>query len=137
VSQNAAAYGIASSRVDGMDVLAVREAVGKAVEQVRRGRRPYFLEALTYRFLGHSMADPSHGHYREKTEVDEAKKRDPLLLLKARMLAERQATEADVQAIEQEVAKVVAGSVEFAEASPVPALSSLEEDVYAREEGAS
>lgn len=130
VSQNAAAHGIVSSRVDGMDVLAVREAVSKAVDQVRGNRRPYFLEALTYRFLGHSMADPSHGHYRQKTEVDEAKKRDPLLLLKARMLAERQAAETDFHAIEQQVAKVVAESVEFAEASPAPAESSLEEDIY-------
>ena len=131
VSQNAAAYGIESSRVDGMDVLAVREAMSKAVDLVRGSRRPYFLEAVTYRFLGHSMADPAHGHYRAKSEVDEAKKRDPLLLLKTRLLAERQVTEADFKAIEQDVARSVREAVEFAEASPASSESALEDDVYA------
>ena len=130
VAQNAAAYGIESGRVDGMDVLAVREAVSKAVAQVRGSRRPYFLEATTYRFLGHSMADPAHGHYRSKTEVDEAKKRDPLLLLKTRLLAERQASDEDFKRAEQEVARIVRESVEFADASPFPAEKDLEEDVY-------
>ena len=130
VAQNAAAYGIEANRVDGMDVLAVRDAVGKAVEQVRTRRRPYFLEAVTYRFLGHSMADPAHGHYRTKSEVDEAKKRDPLLLLRTRMLNERLATEVDLKRIEQEVAQAVREAVEFADASPVPPVSALEEDVY-------
>jgi len=131
VAQNAAAYGIEASQVDGMDVLAVRDAVGKAVEQVRTSRRPYFLEAVTYRFLGHSMADPAHGHYRTKSEVDEAKKRDPLLLLRTRMLSERLATEVDLKRIEQEVAQAVREAVEFADASPVPPVTALEDDVYA------
>ena len=130
VVQNAAAYGIAAGRVDGMDVLAVRDAVGKAVDQVRTSRRPYFLEAVTYRFLGHSMADPAHGHYRTKSEVDEAKRRDPLLLLKARLLEERQAAEADFKHLEQQVAQIVREAVEFADASPFPPATALEEDVY-------
>jgi pyruvate dehydrogenase E1 component alpha subunit len=130
VAQNAAAYGIEASRVDGMDVLAVRDAVGKAVAQVRTRQRSYFLEAVTYRFLGHSMADPAHGHYRAKAEVDEAKKRDPLLLLRSRMLSERLATETDIKSIEQEVAQIVREAVEFADASPVPPVTALEDDVY-------
>jgi pyruvate dehydrogenase E1 component subunit alpha len=130
VSQNAAAYGIASGIVDGMDVLAMRDTVGKAVEQVRSGR-PYFIEALTYRFLGHSMADPAHGHYRTKAEVDEAKKRDPLLVLKTRLLAEQRAAEGDFKTIEQEVVKTIDEAVAFAESSPIPPESALEEDVYA------
>jgi len=130
VARTASAYGIESARVDGMDVLAVREAVSKAVEQMRTSRRPYFLEALTYRFLGHSMADPAHGHYRTKAEVDEAKKRDPLLLLKTRLLNERQAGADDFTRLEQTVAAVVRESVEFADASPFPAETALEEDVY-------
>jgi pyruvate dehydrogenase E1 component alpha subunit len=129
VAQHAAAYGIEAARVDGMDVLALHEAVSKAVDQVRTSQRPYFLEALTYRFLGHSMADPAHGHYRTKSEVDEAKKRDPLLLLKTRLLAEHSATETDLKAMEQEVGKTVQEAVEFADASPAPAESALEEDV--------
>src|SRR2546422_7190876 len=78
----------------------------------------------------HSMADPAHGHYRTKAEVDEAKKRDPLLLLRTRMLGERLATEADFKRIEQEVAQIVREAVEFADASPAPSLASLDEDVY-------
>jgi pyruvate dehydrogenase E1 component alpha subunit len=131
VSQNASAYGIASGCVDGMDVLAVREAVGKAVEQVRSGR-PHFLEVLTYRFLGHSMADPAHGHYRTKAEVDEAKKRDPLLLLRTRLLSGGFAAEADFKTIEEQITKTINEAVAFAEASPVPSEDALEEDVYAQ-----
>ncbi len=130
VAQTASAHGIEARRVDGMDVLAVREAVSMAVDHVRTKRRPYFLEALTYRFLGHSMADPSHGHYRTKAEVDEAKKRDPLLLLKTRLLSERQAGDDDFKRIEQEVAQIVREAVEFADASPFPTEKDLEEDVY-------
>jgi pyruvate dehydrogenase E1 component alpha subunit len=130
VAQSATAYGIEASRVDGMDVLAVREAVSKAVDEVRTRQRPYFLEALTYRFLGHSMADPAHGHYRTKSEVEEAKKRDPLLLLRTRLLAERQASNEDFKRIEQDVAQIIRESVEFADASPIPPESMLEEDVY-------
>jgi pyruvate dehydrogenase E1 component alpha subunit len=111
-------------------VLAVRDAVGKAVDQMRISKRPYFLEASTYRFLGHSMADPSHGHYRTKSEVDEAKKRDPLLLLKTKLLGERGAAEADFKTLEAEVKKIVDEAVDFAEASPVPAVEALAEDVY-------
>ncbi len=130
VAQSAAAYGIEASRVDGMDVLAVREAVSKAVDEVRTRQRPYFLEALTYRFLGHSMADPAHGHYRTKSEVEEAKKRDPLLLLRTCLLGERQASNEDFKRIEQDVAQIVREAVEFADASPIPPETALEEDVY-------
>jgi pyruvate dehydrogenase E1 component alpha subunit len=129
-SKNAVAYGIEAGCVDGMDVLAVRDAVGKVVDQMRTSKRPYFLEAATYRFLGHSMADPSHGHYRTKSEVDEAKKRDPLLLLKAKLLNERGAAEADFKTLELEVKKIVDEAVDFAETSPVPAVETLAEDVY-------
>jgi pyruvate dehydrogenase E1 component alpha subunit len=134
VSKNAVAYGIESACVDGMDVLAVRDATRKAVEQMRSDKRPYFLEALTYRFLGHSMADPAHGHYRAKTEVDEAKKRDPLLLLKTKLLSERAAAEADFKSLDEEVNKAIQEAVDFAETSPVPAVESLSEDVYSEEE---
>jgi pyruvate dehydrogenase E1 component alpha subunit len=130
VAQSASAHGIEADRVDGMDVLAVREAVSKALDHVRTKHRPYFLEALTYRFLGHSMADPAHGHYRTKAEVDEAKKRDPLLLLRTRMLAERLARDEDFKRVEQEVAGIVREAVEFADASPIPPEKDLEEDVY-------
>jgi len=129
VSQGAKAYGIEASRVDGMDVLAVHEAVSAAVAQIRATQRPYFLEAMTYRFLGHSMADPSHGHYRTKTEVDEAKQRDPLRLLKTRLVNEGRANDNEFTRIEQDVAAVVQEAVAFADASPFPSAQALEEDV--------
>ena len=137
VSKNAVAYGIESACVDGMDVLAVRDATIKAVDQMRSSKRPYFLEALTYRFLGHSMADPAHGHYRAKSEVDEAKKRDPLLILKTKLLSERGAAEADFKSFEEEINKTVQEAVDFAEASPAPAVETLSEDVYSDENDAS
>ncbi len=130
VSQSARAYGIEAARVDGMDVLAVREAVSTAIAHIRATSRPYFLEAVTYRFLGHSMADPSHGHYRTKTEVDAAKTRDPLRVLKMRLLSERQACDDEFTCIEQDVATVVREAVAFADASPIPPEKELEEDVY-------
>jgi pyruvate dehydrogenase E1 component alpha subunit len=130
VSKNAVAYGIEAGCVDGMDVLAVREAVSKALDQMRTSKRPYFLEALTYRFLGHSMSDPAHGHYRAKSEVDEAKKRDPLLVLKTKLLSGRVAVEADFASIEAEVKKIVDDAVDFAEKSPAPSVEALSEDVY-------
>jgi pyruvate dehydrogenase E1 component alpha subunit len=131
VSRSASAHGIATDCVDGMDVFAVRDAVSKAVDQIRRTKRPYFVEARTYRFLGHSMADPSHGHYRTKQEVDEAKKRDPIGMLKQRFLSEYKAGEAEIKGIEEAVKKIVDEAVAFAEASPAPSLSELEDDVYA------
>ena len=115
VSKNAVAYGIESACVDGMDVLAVRDATSKAIDQMRSSKRPYFLEALTYRFLGHSMADPAHGHYRAKSEVDEAKKRDPLLILKTKILSERGAAEADFKTLEEQINKAVQEAVDFAD----------------------
>jgi pyruvate dehydrogenase E1 component alpha subunit len=130
ISQNAAAYGIASGSVDGMDVVAVRTAVEKAVEQIRLSQRPYFLEASTYRFLGHSMADPAHGHYRDKVEVDDAKKRDPVVLLKALLQTDHQVTEAELKALDQEIHMCVTEAVDFANASPFPSRSELETDVY-------
>jgi pyruvate dehydrogenase E1 component alpha subunit len=130
VSKNAVAYGIESACVDGMDVLAVRDATSKAIDKMRSSKRPYFLEALTYRFLGHSMADPAHGHYRAKSEVDEAKKRDPLLLLKTKLLSERAAAEADFKSLEEQVNKTVQEAVDFAEASAVPDVDTLSQDVY-------
>src|SRR2546427_10436780 len=130
VAKNAAACGIEAGGVDGMEGLAVRDAVGKALERVRTRQRPYFLEAVTYRFLGHSMADPAHGHYRTKAEVDEAKKRDPLLLLRTRMLGERLATEADFKRIEQEVVEIGREAAEVADGSPAPPLAALQDDVY-------
>ena len=129
VAEAARSYGIAAERVDGMDVLAVRDVMRKVVDQVRVGQGPYFIEAMTYRFMGHSMADPSHGHYRTKDEVEEHRKRDPLVVLKETMLGQAHCREADFKELEREVGDVVAAAVTFADESPFPDPASLHTDV--------
>ncbi len=131
VAQTAHSYGIMAERVDGMDVLAVRDMMHKVVDQVRAGQGPFFIEAMTYRFMGHSMADPAHGHYRTKEEVEEHRRRDPLVLLKHTILSSRLGVEADFKQLEREVGEVVTAAVRFAEESPFPAPSELYDDVLA------
>ena len=133
VAEAARSYGITAERVDGMDVLAVRALMRRVVDQARAGQGPYFIEAMTYRFMGHSMADPSHGHYRSKEEVEEYRKRDPLAVLKETMLSRAQCGEADFKQLEQEVGDVVAAAVKFADESPFPDFSSLHADVMVEE----
>ncbi|HSN05610.1 MAG TPA: pyruvate dehydrogenase (acetyl-transferring) E1 component subunit alpha [Nitrospira sp.] len=129
VAETARSYGITAERVDGMDVLAVRSTMQKAAEQVRAGRGPWFIEAMTYRFMGHSMADPAHGHYRTKEEVEEHRKRDPLLVLKQTMVNQNLAVEADFKQLERDVSQVVAAAVRFADDSPFPNQAALHADV--------
>lgn len=129
IAETARSYGIAADRVDGMDVLAVRAIMEKVIGQVRTGQGPYFIEAQTYRFMGHSMSDPAHGHYRTKEEVDEQRKRDPLLLLRQRILNAGLGTDSDFKALEKDVQAVVAEAVRFAEASPFPNIDDLYADV--------
>ena len=129
VTETARSYGIMAERVDGMDVLAVRDAMQQVVAQVRAGQGPFFLEAMTYRFMGHSMSDPAHGHYRTKEEVEEYRKRDPLVLLKHSILSNNLGVEADFKQLEREVSEIVAAAVRFADDSPFPTLSALHTDV--------
>jgi pyruvate dehydrogenase E1 component alpha subunit len=110
----AASYGIPAWSVDGMDVLAVEESARRAIESVRAGGGPHFLEAQTFRFRAHSMFDPEL--YRQKTEVETWKERDPITLLSDRLLADGTITGADLERIEQEVAAEVDAAVDFAEA---------------------
>jgi len=133
VAEAARSYGIAAERVDGMDVLAVRDVMRKVVDQVRAGQGPYFIEAMTYRFMGHSMADPSHGHYRTKDEVAEHRKRDPLVVLKETMLNQVHCSEADFKELEREVGDLVTAAVKFADESPFPDPASLYTDVMAED----
>jgi pyruvate dehydrogenase E1 component alpha subunit len=103
------------------------------VGQVRAGEGPFFIEAMTYRFMGHSMSDPAHGHYRTKEEVEEHRKRDPLLLLKQTILNKNLGAEADFIQLEREVGEVVTAAVRFADDSPFPASSALHSDVMREE----
>jgi len=130
VAETARSYGIPAERVDGMDVLAVRTLMRAAVDKVRSAQGPYFVEAMTYRFMGHSMADPAHGHYRTKEEVEEERKRDPLMLLRQTILSAGLGKEADFKSLEREIGDIVAEAVKFAEESPFPDPSTLYEDVY-------
>jgi pyruvate dehydrogenase E1 component alpha subunit len=129
VAETGRSYGIAAERVDGMDVLAVRAAMERVVARVRAGDGPSFIEAMTYRFMGHSMADPAHGHYRTKEEVDEYRKRDPLVLLRQTILEHHLGDEDDFKRLERDVGEVVADAVAFADGSPFPPPSALCEDV--------
>ena len=130
VVETGRSYGIPAERVDGMDVLAVRTLMRAAVDKVRSAQGPYFVEAMTYRFMGHSMADPAHGHYRTKEEVEEERKRDPLMLLRQTILSAGLGKEADFKNLEREIGGIVAEAVKFAEESLFPDPSALYEDVY-------
>jgi pyruvate dehydrogenase E1 component alpha subunit len=127
-------YGIPGEAVDGMDVLAVREVVGRAVERARREKTPSLIEARTYRFRGHSMRDPSAAIYRTKDEVEREKQRDPIVLFREHCLRDGLLTEAQSKALEQEANEMVDEAVAFADASPEPPDEALFTDVY-RESG--
>ncbi|MGH7392671.1 MAG: pyruvate dehydrogenase (acetyl-transferring) E1 component subunit alpha [Candidatus Rokuibacteriota bacterium] len=123
-------YGIPSEPVDGMDVLAVREAVGRAVARARADGTPALIEARTYRFRGHSMRDPAGAVYRTKEEVEREKLRDPIVLFRRRVLEMRVLGEDDVRALEKDVNDRIDDAVAFADASPEPPLDWLMTDVY-------
>jgi TPP-dependent pyruvate/acetoin dehydrogenase alpha subunit len=111
------AFGVPTETVDGMDVWAVRSAAAKAVKRAREGGGPSFIQALTYRFVGHSRSDP--GAYRKEGELDEWKKRDPLIVARER-LHEWGASESDTSALEKEVTEALNQMIEQGLASPYP-----------------
>jgi pyruvate dehydrogenase E1 component alpha subunit len=123
-------YGIPGESVDGMDVLAVRDVVGKAVERARKDKTPTLIEARTYRFRGHSMRDPAGAVYRTKEEVEHEKLRDPIVLFRQRVLDAGVLAESDVKAIEKDVNDQVDDAMTFADASPEPPAEWLMTDVY-------
>lgn len=126
--RKAAAYNIPAEQVDGMDLFAVREATAKAVTHARRGDGPYFLEVLAYRFRGHSMADPIL--YRDKSEVEEWKQKDPIVLFRRKLEQEGLLSPQELERIERETDELVFEAVRFAEESPDPPLTDLYEDIY-------
>ncbi|MBM3886095.1 MAG: pyruvate dehydrogenase (acetyl-transferring) E1 component subunit alpha [Gemmatimonadetes bacterium] len=132
LDRRADAYdGMMGEHVDGQDVFAVREAVGRALAHARGESRPVLLEVRTYRYMGHSMSDAVSGTYRSKAELDEYLKRDPIALLAARMKEAGDLADADLDAMEQEIKVVCQDAWDFADASPEPPLDSLYEDVLA------
>ncbi len=123
-------YGIPGEAVDGMDVLAVRDVVGRAVERARREKTPSLVEARTYRFRGHSMRDPAGAVYRTKEEVEREKLRDPIALFSDRCLKDGVLSEADIRNVEKAVNDLADEAVAFADGSPEPPPEELFTDVY-------
>ncbi|HLY30312.1 MAG TPA: pyruvate dehydrogenase (acetyl-transferring) E1 component subunit alpha [Ktedonobacterales bacterium] len=124
----AAAYGIPYASVDGMDVLAVRETVATAVARARNGEGPTLIEAHTYRFRGHSMADPAN--YRTRDEESQWKaNRDPLVLFEQRLRTADLAGDEDFRIAQERAATVVEDAARFADESPFPTTDDLYADV--------
>ena len=130
VSRRAEGYGMPGSRVDGMDVLAVREAAAGAVARAREGKGPSLLVCDTYRFGGHGR-NPDTRSYRTKEEEAQWKARCPLENYEQKLLLEGVLSEAQIAAIRQEIMAEVEAAVQFAEESPFPQVQSIEEDIYA------
>jgi pyruvate dehydrogenase E1 component alpha subunit len=128
LTAKARTYGMAAESVDGMDVVAVERAARHAADVVRDGRGPFFLECRTYRFRAHSMFDAEL--YRDKAEVDDWKRRDPILLLRSQLDAMQLLDEAALAALEIEVQEEIARAVAFAEAGTWEPLEQLTRDVY-------
>jgi len=124
-----ATYGIPAAEVDGMDVLAVKEATEIAVERIRDGEGPQFIEAKTFRFSGHSLADGQK--YRGQDEVKEWEERDPVATFPAQLIKRGLVTSDQIDEIKTEVNEAVAKAVEFAEQSPDPDLPEIYNDVLA------
>jgi pyruvate dehydrogenase E1 component alpha subunit len=129
IRQKAEGYAIPNARVDGMNLVAVRAAAEEHLEYIRAGNGPFFLEAVTYRFRGHSMGDPER--YREKDEIEKWKEEDPIGIYRKYLVGEKITTIAKMDAIDEQVEQEVQEAVEFAESSPEPAAEALFEHIYA------
>ncbi len=133
VADKAKAYGMPGVIVDGNDVVAVKEAVGEAVERARSGKGPSLVECKTYRWHGHYEGDVYA--YREDEEIEEWKKKCPILNLHGKLIAEGIADEAELDAIDKSVDDAVKASVKFAEESPDPDPATLKDNLFSEETG--
>jgi pyruvate dehydrogenase E1 component alpha subunit len=129
IAQKACAYEVASEFVDGMDVLAVREATERAVARARKESLPTLLEIRTYRFMGHSMSDP--GNYRTRAEIEKYQERDPIKLFSASLKEEKLIDDKMLTQIDGEVREEVEQAIRFADESPLPPPEELYTDIYA------
>jgi pyruvate dehydrogenase E1 component alpha subunit len=128
LEQKAEPYGIESAAVDGMDLMAVVEAAKKAVDYIRKTGKPYFLVCNTYRFRAHSMFDAEL--YREKSEVEEWKKKDPIPHFKDFLLKERLISETEITNLQNHVEKEIEKAIAFAEEGTWEAIADLTKFVY-------
>ena len=133
LAQRASSYGVTAWPVDGMDVLAVRDAAHRAVSEVRGGAGPHLLELRTYRFRAHSMYDSDR--YRDKAEIARWKERDPIDRLVATMLADEQLDDEGLAALEQETAAVIAAAVDEAEQGELEPVEELTRFVHSETDG--
>lgn len=129
VYERACAYDMPRFEVDGMDVLAVRAEVEAAIKRARQNSVPTFIEAKTYRFRGHSMSDPAH--YRTKEELEEQKKRDPIVLFRAGLISEGVMSEEEARELDESAKRVAIEAADYADKSPEPDLESITEDLFA------
>jgi pyruvate dehydrogenase E1 component alpha subunit len=129
IYKRAAAYGIPGKRVDGMDVTAVNRVISEAVERARAGGGPTIVEAITYRFRGHSMADAEN--YREKAEVRKWQKRDPIRILDEALVKGGLVARKELHEIQRRVEMQVQDAIVFADNSPFPSLDTLFQNIYA------
>jgi pyruvate dehydrogenase E1 component alpha subunit len=128
LSRKAEGLGVPGVRVDGMDVLAMRETVAEHIRIAREERQPTLVEAFTYRFRGHSAADPEV--YRTKEEVEEWRQKDPVKVFRDRLLAEGVISEDYLEELRERLERQVMEAVEFADNSPEPPLESLYDHLY-------
>src|SRR5919109_1211649 len=123
LSRKAEGMGVSGVRVDGMDVLAVRETVAEHIRIAREDRQPTLVEAFTYRYRGHSAADPEV--YRTKEEVEEWRQKDPVKVFRDRLLADGVISEDYLEELRERLERQIMDAVEFADRSPEPPLESL------------
>ena len=131
IYKKAGVFGIPGYEVDGMDVLAVRAAAKTAIERARAGEGPTLLECLTYRYRGHSVADPDE--LRSKEEKTFWRDRDPIKQFEAYLLEQALSTEADLKAIRSKITEVVEDALTFAEESPDPSPADLYKYIFAED----
>jgi pyruvate dehydrogenase E1 component alpha subunit len=129
VYKKACAFDMRAERVDGLDVLAVREAAERFVKYTREAQDPTLLELFCYRLRGHSMADPAR--YRTPEEVQSWAARDPILRFRQELEGAQLLSAADIRSIDQQVDEGVAEAVDFAEQSPNPDPATLFDGIYA------
>ena len=123
------AYGIKSYRFDGMDFFNCYAGFTEVLKEVQTKKRPIVIECVAERFRGHSISDPAL--YRTKDALKECMQRDPLLFMKEELIKHKIITEDEFKALDKELRQVTIAATKFAEESPLPEISTLEEDVFA------
>ncbi len=126
---SADAYGVPAAQIDGMDLIAVRDTTMMALDRIRSGSGPVFVEAMTYRFRGHSVADPSN--YRDSEEVSSWQVRDPIARFQELALENEAMSSEDLRKIGEDVESTVAEAVRFADESEIPDPANIMDNVYA------